>query len=158
MNLEQQPLGIVRKWISDQVFKKEKQVECPCCQQTIKSYKRKISGATARGLIIISKSIEGEFHLEDTLKELDLLAACRSDFPKLKYWGLITQLQGKRADGSSRNGHYRITEAGRMFINNKHSIQKYMHVYNGEAFKSSGEYMFIKDCLGEKFSYEELIS
>jgi hypothetical protein len=158
MNFEHQQLSVVRKWISKQVFKKGKQVACPCCEQTVKSYRRKISGSTARALIIISKNIEGEFHLEDTLKNLNLLAECRSDFPKLRYWGLIAQLQGKREDGSSRNGHYRITEAGKMFIRNKHSIQKYMHIYNNEPFKASGEHMYITDCLGEKFSYEELIS
>jgi hypothetical protein len=158
MNLDKQPLYVVRKWLSSEVFKKDKQVNCPCCNQNVKSYRRKISSSTARSLIIIFKNIDGEFHLENTLKKLNLLADCRSDFPKLKYWGLISPLKGKRSDGSSRNGNYIITEAGRFFINGKHSVPKYMHIYNGECFKSSGDNVFIKDCLGEKFSYEELIS
>jgi len=85
------------------------------------------------------------------------LKTVRSDFPKLRYWGLIQALDGKREDGSSRNGYYIITEQGRMFVQNKISLPKYMHIYNSVALKNSGEFVKITDCLGEKFNYEELM-
>ena len=128
-----------------------------CCNQFTKIYRRKISCTSAYGLIVLSQKVSGEFHLEQKLCELDLLKTVRSDFPKLRYWGLIQALDGKREDGSSRNGYYIITEQGRMFAQNKISLPKYMHVYNSVALKNSGEFVKITDCLGEKFNYEELM-
>jgi len=140
-------------------LRKGEMVICPCCTQVAKVYKRKISSSSAYALIILSKKkVKGEFHLERTLVELDLLKLVRSDFPKLRYWGLIGTIESKREDGSSRNGFYRITEAGRLFIENKITLPKYMHVYNNKAFKSSGERITILDCLGEKFNYNEIIN
>lgn len=139
-------------------LRKGEMVICPCCSQTAKVYKRKISASSAYALIILSQKVKGEFHLEKTLIELDLLKIVRSDFPKLRYWGLIYALEGKREDGSSRNGFYRITESGRLFIEAKTTEPKYMHVYNNKAFKSSGDRVSIIDCLGEKFNYQEIIN
>ena len=130
---------------------------CPCCNQFTKIYRRKISCNSAYGLIILSQKVSGEFHLEQKLCELDLLKIIRSDFPKLRYWGLIQPLEGKREDGSNRNGYYIITEQGRMFAQNKISLPKYMHIYNNVALKNSGEFVKITDCLGDKFNYEEIM-
>jgi len=135
-----------------------KLVTCPCCNQKAKIYRRKISSNVAYGLIVLAKKYYGEFHLEKTLIELDLLKIVRSDFPKLRYWGLIIALEGIREDGSSRNGFYSITEQGRVFIQGKISLPKYMCIYNNKAFKSTGGFVSIKDCLGEKYDYNETMS
>ena len=68
----------------------------------VKSYKRKITSSMAYALIIISKSVNNsEFHLQDTAISLKLNTRMVADFPKLRFWGLINQHQGKREDGGS---------------------------------------------------------
>lgn len=137
-----------------------KLVTCPCCNQKAKIYRRKISSNVAYGLIVLAKKYYGEFHLEKTLIELDLLKIVRSDFPKLRYWGLISAMEGTREDGSSRNGYYTITEAGRMFVMNKISMPKYVYIYNNKPLNKSGssDRVKITDCLGEKYDYSEMMS
>jgi len=132
---------------------------CPCCGQFTKAYKRKITSTMAYGLIKLNQAVNGEFHLEDKLKELDILKIVRSDFPKLRYWGLIRQLEGKRDDGSSRNGHYEITSLGRKFVNNEVSLPKYVFVYDNSPYKRTHDQQVkITQCMGSKFDYNEIMN
>lgn len=140
--------------------KLEKGVNCPCCQQFVKSYRRKITSTMAYGLIMLyEKHGLSEFHLEKSLIESNLIKTVRSDFPKLRYWKLINQLAGKRNDGSSRNGYYQITDHGLQFVKDMIDVEKYIYIYNNTPYKkSSDEFISIKDALGQKFNYDELVN
>lgn len=132
--------------------------DCPCCGQLVKLYKRQISGAMAWALIVLAKSPEGEW--VDTTKVFNRYGKrCPSgvvDFTKLRYWGLIEGQSGEREDGSKRIGKWRVTPEGRWFAKNNFAVSKYAHVFNNKVFELSGAQIRIKDCLGNRFNFNEL--
>lgn len=138
-------------------------VVCPCCDQVVKMYKRKLNSAMAIALYQIFKASKADdydyIHVENTLNNLpNLPASIRGDFPKLRFWGLIEPLVEKREDGSNRNGMYRITMAGVNFIWGKSTTYSHVFLYNNTAQGFSNEMVTFRDCLGSKFNYDELMT
>jgi len=136
-------------------------VACPCCGQFVKKYSRSITGAMAVGLIHIYKKDTFSFiHVENYLKDIpNLPASIRGDISKLRFWGLIQKESGIRADGSSRNGFYKITHKGAEFVEGRFKVHKHIFLYNnkflGEDLNSP--LITITQCLGKKFDYQELM-
>ena len=131
---------------------------CPCCKQYVKLYKRKITGVTAAGLVILYRR-NMRIGWNDYVCIPDLLTEKKyTDVTKLFYWDLIEPLIGKREEGSKRVGYWRLTQKGREFVEGKIAIDKNVFVYNNKVYRRSEEKATIKDCLGLKFDYEELMS
>lgn len=136
----------------------EKGARCPCCGQNVKLYKRKLTSAMAYALILIKKSgHKGFFHVENYLKDQDCPSSIRGDFAKLSLFGLIERHVGKREDGSNRNGHFRITDAGMDFVSGKMSVKSHVHIYNNIVMGFSDTTITIREALGKKFDYQELM-
>lgn len=140
-------------------------VECPCCGQLAKVYKRKLNSAMGFVLLLLHrrKGDENEWvhvpsFINAKVRNPAVAAAIRGDWAKLVHWGLIDALDGQRADGSKRIGYYRITPKGRRFANNQIKVSKHIWIYNGEPTDDSDEEMVsILDVLGDKFDYTELM-
>lgn len=137
-------------------------VECPCCTQFVKMYRRKITSSMAYALILIANSGKRDyFHVEDYLKGENCPAAIRGDFPKLRYWGLIEAEESKREDGSKRNGYYKITQKGIDFVQCKIVVPEAMYIFKNKAYNRPMEndsYISIKQALRGKFNYTELMT
>lgn len=135
---------------------------CPCCGQFVKLYKRTITSSMARGLVAMYQHPnKGHYiHVPDYFDTLDLPNAVRStgDFAKLRYWGFIDQYVGFREDGSRRNGMYKITDLGCRFVKNEVGAPKYVELYNGQFHNFSGKIITIREALGKKFNYMELMN
>lgn len=132
---------------------------CPCCGQFVKLYRRSISSAMAWGLIQMAKQPEGEW-VDTTALFSRFGKNCPSgvvDFTKLRHWKFVEGLDGEREDGSKRVGKWRVTREGRWFAENRQVAQKYCLVFNNTVYGFEGEFLKIKDCLGNKFNYNELI-
>ena len=80
------------------------------------------------------------------------------DGTKAKYWGLIVPMPGQRDDGSTCNGWWRLTRRGRAFVRGWIKVPKYAHIYNDEKLWLSGPRWTIRDALGTKFNYRELMN
>lgn len=136
----------------------EKGVACPCCDQHVKMYRRKLTSSMAWVLIMMYRDDLTEFsHIEDYLKKKDIPSGVRGDFPKLRYWVLIEKEEVKREDGSSRNGNYRLTDKGIQFVKGLIKVPKYVKIYNSKSRGYAGDDININDALGEKFNYNELM-
>lgn len=141
-------------------------VPCPCCAQFCKVYRRGMTGSQAYILVLLyhhTKTTTDWIYLPEFLSQVsELSAAARGgDYGKLCFWGLIApKLDGeRRADGSDRLGFYKITERGKLFVEGKIRIPKYIYVYNQALLRwSTDATISIRDALGKKFSYEELMS
>jgi len=127
-------------------------VECPCCGQFAKEYKRKLNSAMALYLIRLYKLTEGYHHIS----EID--GANRGgDFAKMKYYGFIEEEINE--DTSKRtSGVWKITPEGRAFALNESTVTSHFRVYNGELLGFTGEQINIIEALGQHFNYEELMS
>jgi hypothetical protein len=124
---------------------------CPCCKQFAKIYPRQIHSTIARALIkVYNASTPGEFvHLARTAGP-----ACEGG--KARYWGLIEE-ESDVVDGG-RSGWWALTNLGRSFVRNTIRIPKYAFVYDKRCLRLDGPEVDIRDCLGTKFSYAELMA
>ena len=144
--------------------------ECRCCGQRVKLYRRKLTAGMAVALLSVLRASadlgegdEGFLHAEDTLKaDRRITSAARGDFAKLTYWGLVERAKGPRADGSSRNGFYRVTERGRLFCAGRLRVRPAVYLYNDAEYRApegaDTTPVSIVDALGDRFDYAELMA
>jgi len=128
---------------------------CSVCGNVVRTYKRSVYSRIAAGLINLHKLSKGNskyFHVSDFIIN-------SSDFAKLEFWGLIQEMPKDKADKTTRtSGYWRTTIKGNSFVENKTTITKYIHLKNNNLIARSGEQVGIKDCLNEKFNYEQLMT
>lgn len=131
---------------------------CPVCGKWVKKYRRTITAAVAFTLIRL-------YHLNkirEWVHTRDLVVPGQQssvgDFTKSVVWGLIEPKQHKTGDeGKKTSGYWRITELGRMFVQRKISVRRYVILYNDAVEGWEGNDVLITDCLKEKFDYNELM-
>lgn len=88
------------------------------------------------------------------------IIASNSNVALLRHWGLLEAIpDAVRPDGSGRVGLYRMTQLGFDFVRGQIKIPKYATLYNQELLAlSTAELINIRDALGSKFDYDELMS
>jgi len=146
------PLGDAREWLRERV---EHGARCPLCTQYAKVYERKLNSRMARQLITFWRKCGSgpDFHYAPDVLDGD----GTGDFAKLVYWELIEPLEGERDDGSTRVGWWRVTDDGAQFVLGRVVVPKHARVYDSQCLKVTGELVGIRDCLGERFNYRELM-
>jgi hypothetical protein len=151
-----------RAWLKARV---DHGVECPCCTQFAKVYKRKINSSMACVLVLVHRffreSQEPWLHVPSYLTGLTLppvvKAAIRGDWAKFAHWGCLEALDAERADGSKRVGFWRITDTGKDFVRGSVKLPKYALMYSERCLGLQGPDITIRDALGSKFHYGELM-
>jgi hypothetical protein len=140
-----------------------KGIECPCCKQFVKLYKRNLNSAMAWTLIEIyneTKRMEDDgaipaiawIHVKEYLRVNGLHNG--HDWTLLQWWDLLEER--KTDSGLPNSGRWRITEKGVLFVRMQLTVPKYISFYNSKAYGKSIEMVNIKQALGTKFNYEEL--
>ena len=127
---------------------------CPVCDQFCKEYKRKLSSNSARFLISLVKKYE------QTLQPVHHTECSYTsrDYPALAWFGLAHTHRSD--DGSKRtSGFWEPTPLGIDFVYRRKEICKYLFTYNGKVTSiDPSETVDIKEILGTKFSYQELMT
>jgi len=144
-----------RNWLRARV---EDGAECPCCTQFAKVYKRKLTSCGARTLIRMWRDSGLEWvHVPTLLKTQLPDIAHQGGYATLgQHWRLIVESPDEREDGG-RVGWWRVTELGERFVREQVTIQKYARLYDGRCMNLVGSEISIKDALGTKFDYNELM-
>lgn len=142
-------LGQAKQWLRTRVEEGER---CPCCGQMAKVYKRKINSGMAKALIVMYKHAGTDwFYLPNIRSQWQ-----GRDEAILRYFGLIEEATEKREDGG-RAGWWRVTEVGQAYVLNQTKTYKYARVYDGKCMGLVGDLVGIKEALGDKFDYAELM-
>lgn len=145
---ENTPLKEVKAYLREHV---EEGVDCPACTQHVKLYKRKVNSGMAVSLIKLYRAAGlGWQHIATTLENR------HADEAKLRYWGLMEEGDERREDGG-RAGWWRVTEKGRDFVLGHITVPKYARVFDARLFRLEGEEVGIREALGDKFDYNELM-
>jgi hypothetical protein len=141
----------------------KKGCKCPVCGQHAQMYKRTITSAMAKALLIFYGQGEdqvdenGFFHLEKVLKYYADSEATRGDAPKLQLWGLIEKMNSDRPDGSKRNGYYRVTKKGDHFVEGLIEVERSLYIFNDTIYAKSEETITFENALkSNKFKYQEI--
>lgn len=136
--------------------KRIKGYTCPCCNQFVKLYKRTFNCNMALAAIHLYHNREkGFIHLEKSLQKAGLQRC--GDASYLRHYRLIEASPEQRRDGSNRNGFYKITGAGILFVEMKFKVPKHFLTFNNKCENFEGESIGILEALGEKFNYSELM-
>lgn len=150
-----------KQWLRDR-FKDG--ANCPCCNQFVKLYKRKLNSGMAFTLIKIYQAFEAEpstdwLDVTHYLRQRKIIAA-NSNTALLRHWGLLDRkTDSVRPDGSPRVGLYRITERGKRFVLGEIRVPRHIYLYNQTPIRREDtETISISEALGEKFNYNELMN
>lgn len=135
--------------------------KCPVCEQKVKMYKKQIDAHTASFLIKLynisnKQPFKTYFHVNDDIRVSNKVGG---SWAKLRYWGLIEEQQNSYKNTHRRTtGMWKITEKGRMFVEEKIPIEKYVKLYNQKCYGFDGGDVWITDSLKQKFDYREMMS
>jgi len=139
--------------LSDNAYKG---VRCPCCDQLVKIYRRKLNSGMAITLIRMYLYDPHEWMVvKDFLRRYSYHN--NHDWTLLKNWCLIEGCERDPEHGGRTIGAWRITPLGRMFVKNTIKVHKYVVIYNKRFQRLEGEMVDIRECLGSKFNYYELM-
>lgn len=145
------------------IAKRSDGIDCPCCGQFAKVYKRKLSAAMAEAMIVIERATRETrtqpFHMGQLLdaRATDRTAKGGGEPMRLRFHGLVNLVSGTRADESWRVGYYVITDFGVRFVLNEYRAPKYAYLYAQECLGVSEETISVVEALGNRFSYRDLM-
>ena len=138
--LEDVSLNSARDYVQEALTTGE-MIDCPCCGQTVKKYRRKIYGQMLDALKHLNKvNIE-------TGNVLSKMGG-GGEYAKLEYWGLIGKLS---------NGDWSITTKGQKFLSEELRIPKYVYVFNRQIFGFSDDNLISVNEVEKQFDVSELL-
>jgi hypothetical protein len=135
-----------RKFIEDSA---RGPARCLCCKTLFRQYQRGMTSVIARALIGIYQVREdhGYAHMSHVARVVDLRGG---DYAKARYWGLADPHPEKA-------GWWRLTSLGERFVKGLASVSGHALVVNGRCIDFGGEPVTIRQALGERFDYNELM-
>jgi len=136
-------------------------VTCPCCNQFVKLYNRKLYHSIVAALIYFWRlGAANKWVHTDMLLRSETLAIRNSghgDFAKLAYWGLIKPKPSPADPTKKESGYWMITNLGVRFIKGEETVQETAKIYNGNLVSFTGKPISVSDALGNHFNYSELM-
>lgn len=130
--------------------------KCPCCDQLAKVYKRPLFASMAIDLLRAYRShgVGRWFHLPSEPEKMPNGGATGVS----RYWGLIEEETDVRRDDGGRAGFWRVTPLGERWLLGEISVPKYARVYDGKLLGLCGEPWTIRQALGKRFNYDEIMA
>ena len=132
-------------------------VDCPCCGQFAKLYRRHLNAPMAVVLIWLVRAYRADprwYHIKEFPEVQNRKAG--GDFAKLIHWGVVEQ-QANEDDTKRTSGMWRPTEAGTLFAQDETKTARFALIYNGELRGWSDDTTTIRRALGVHFDYAELM-
>lgn len=130
-------------------------MKCPCCQRYAQVYHRNLHTSVALQLIMLYKKGGDQRYIHVRELVTDNMSGA-GDFTKAKYWGLIQEAP-MQEDGKKSSGYWKLTTEGQMFVTGMSAIRKTLLVYDDQVIGSEGGVVYINECLGNKFNYQQMM-
>lgn len=134
-------------------------IDCPCCGQLCKLYRRQINAAMAHLLLWLvaqQSSRNGQWTHASAMPLIQGRPG-GGDFAKLRWWHLIEEREPNPAAGITRtSGQWRPTILGEEFARGEAHLQRYALLYDNHLAGFEGPAVDIRQCLGERFDYDAL--
>ncbi len=142
-----------------------KGIVCPCCNQLAKEYRRKLNCGMVLSLIHIWRQTrrknpeDGWLHISQFgaySKNGVISNITNMEYNKLRFWGLLKS-RGDDGTNTPSAGFWKITPRGERFLKGQLTCQKYIILYDNEFVGFDGDRITIRDALGSKFDFDELM-
>jgi len=129
---------------------------CPVCGRLVKVYRRKLHAEMARFLIrLVNRyKIYPRYYTTREIFGKDNKAV--TDGVYLVHWGLIEKASSIN-EAQAPTGSYRPTDKGLRFSHNLEYVPTHVHLLGGKVVGWSDRTTTIKQALGDKFNYVELM-
>lgn len=141
-------------------------VTCPTCDQHAQRYYRRINSGMARWLmVLVSMSPRYQPEWVQTRDVIRRAASLRTfgssqasgEAPSLlPFWGLI-ECRPNDDPEKRHSGVWRPTTKGYDFVEGKVGVPRVAVVYNNRLERLEGDEVHIRQALGKRFNYEELM-
>lgn len=135
-------------------------VVCPTCHRFAKRYKRKLGGQQVVWLMWLVREFgrTGEWVcIQDTASWAryrgDIVGG---DYGKLVHWGLVMRM-GNDDPTKKSSGYWKPTQLGIDFVMQRVKVPSHVYLYNNTVDGWSETSVAIRECLGVKFDYSELM-
>jgi len=128
---------------------------CPCCSRWGKVYPRNINETMARSLIWLCNAPSKNGWV-DVPSHAPRWIVRSNQLPTLRWWELVERAHSTD-EKKKHSGLWRPTELGRSFAEGKIAIPKTVYTYAGEREKYGEATVFIRECFGSHFSYQEVM-
>jgi hypothetical protein len=118
---------------------------CPTCLQPIRL--SQLHGLTP-GLVAALKQFNDA--TRGTVGRLSAVITDRTsvdNFQKLKYWGLIIQVDGR----GSKTGRWRVSRNGARFLSGEITVRKNVRTFHDRVVRYEGMPVFVHEIAGEVF-------
>lgn len=133
---------------------------CPCCTQFVKLYPNNLTGSRVVGLIQLVRMWEQNpepVHVKELKLHGDVdVRVVGGTFALMRHWGLI-ETEENTDPAKRASGRWRPTQDGIDFVNGKITQPKTAYIFNNHAWRFGEERVNIREALGIKFNYEELM-
>ena len=128
---------------------------CPCCDRYARRYRRALHAGMAAALVVLYRHARsGAAGGWVSTKELRRYTGGGGDYAKLALWQLAEKARGPKG---RRLGKMRATERGLAFASGSVSVRRVVIEYDGTAAGFEGPAVWIRDVLGSRFNYDELM-
>jgi len=130
-----------------------KGTRCPCCEQRVQLYARKLPAVAARFVVWLNGRHARGIEWAD-VKDCPVRGG---DYAKVKHWGLVEQKPNDDPKKKS-SGLWRLTARGTAFASNTLAVPTHHLVYNDTSYGTRETTITIEEALnGGGFDYEELM-
>lgn len=133
-------------------------VSCPCCGRHTQVYKRPLSGDMARFMVFLVCTwlrIPAERREWIDIQHFDVRGG---DYAKVVHWKLAEVKENDSDPDKKSSGLWRPTQLGIDFVLNRVEVPSHVFLYLNEVVGHSEQQVYIREAIGKKFSYEELMN
>jgi hypothetical protein len=142
-----------RAWVMANL---EEGVDCPCCGQLARSYRRKLNSAMARDLIWLVKQSGSQRRWVNLHEEAPIELQQSRELAKLAHWGLIEEKLQASERGARTSGVWRPTDDGIEFAYGRLRLSAYVTLYDNTVQGFSEEMITVHQALANHFDFDEL--
>lgn len=130
-------------------------IECPCCTQFVKLYPHKLNATAVSDLIRLYNAIDRK---KDSYAHVREFSHDRGGaFAKLAHWGLV-EAELNEDTKKRTSGMWTVTDLGIGFLIGLTRIPERAYLFNGSCYGTSKTKVSVRQALGNKFDYEELMA
>lgn len=132
----------------------EGETHCVACDRYMKVYPRKILPDMARFLLWLVHRHQQSGQWSHVREYSDTRSG---DYAKLLYWDLIEPRYSDDGSGRRQSGYWRPTEDGVRFALGHLAVARHALVFDNAVEGYAGGAVFIREALGTRFDYDELM-
>ncbi len=136
----------------------DKGAKCPCCEQLVKLYKRRINAHMCFFLIKLHRLAKhtqtGQRYFSN--EQIGQNYNLGGDWARLRHWGLIEQMPNHE-DRKRTSGYWGITEKGKEFVNLQIKVPEKILIHNNHFMGFDGDDIDMQEALDVKFNYKQLM-